>query len=290
MRSFFSFVAFRFYHAFLATNLWLSSETFLRKYAVKNKSAEAIGLFDSAYGLSLILGPIIGGYLISKYSYSIFYTISFFAFMAFLVSLKLNDKIKIDKKLPMQKINLKQELKDFYSNKKLFRIVAFHFFLVIASSFIVMLLPLFYKDIGANFYQIGFLASLFYFPQVFESYFSTFGNKRKLFLSSLFLASILFVALFFTSNIYLLLVITFLLGLALSAISPIIQGKAAGYMPKKKVGELYSVQFSVMHLANTIGPVLAGIVADSYGLKYIFVIAAVIFTALFFVNLKKKLV
>lgn len=290
LRRFSGFVAFRFYHAFLATNLWLSSETFLRKYSPKTKKAESIGMFDSAYGISLIVGPILGGILITKYSYSIFYTISFFAFIAFLVSLKLNDKIHINKKLPVQKINIKQELKDFYSNKKLFRIVTFHFFLVMASSFIAMLLPLFYKDIGANFYQIGFLASLFYFPQVFESYFSTFNNKRKVFLSSLFLASILFIALFFTKSIYILLVITFLLGLALSAISPIIQGKAAGYMPKKKVGELYSVQFSVMHLANTIGPVVAGIVADGYGLRYIFIIAAVIFTILFFVNLKKKLI
>ena len=38
LKSIFHFVAFRFYHAFLATNLWLSAETYLRKYAVKKIS------------------------------------------------------------------------------------------------------------------------------------------------------------------------------------------------------------------------------------------------------------
>ncbi len=288
LQSFLSFVAFRFYHAFLATNLWLSSETYLRKYSPKNKNAEAIGLFDSAYGISLILGPVIGGILIARYSYSIFYSISIFAFLAFLVSLKLNDKIARVK--PVRRLDIKQEFRDFYSNKKLRKIVTFHFFLIIASSFISILLPLFFKEIGASFFQIGLLASLFYLPQIFESYFSTFRNKRMLFMASMFFASLLFIAMFFVTNVYMLVIITFMLGLSLSAVSPIIQGKAASQMPKAKIGELYSMQFSFMHLANFIGPVMAGIVADNFGLRYIFIIAAIIFIILFFINLRRNII
>ncbi len=287
LRSFFSFVSFRFYHAFLATNLWLSSETFLRKYAVKKKEAEAIGLFDSAFGLSLIIGPVIGGYLISRYSYSIFYTISFFAFIAFLASLKLKDKIK-KPAINKEKLSLKSEFIDFYNNKKLFRIALFHFTLTLASSFLIMLLPLFYKELGASFLQIGLLASLFYLPQLFESYFSTIQNKHLAFLLSLFLASLLSIFLFLTSSIYLLLIISFLLGLALSCIAPIIQGKAASYMPKSKTGRLYGVQYSMIHLASALGPFFAGIVADGLGLKYIFIISAIIYAVLFFINLRKR--
>ena len=110
------------------------------KYSVKNKTAESIGLFDSAFGLSLIIGPIIGGLLMATYSYKIFYTISLFAFLAFLVSLNIKDKIKVEKKKPAR-ISFRQELREFYNNKKLFNLALFHFFLTISSSFLVMLLP-----------------------------------------------------------------------------------------------------------------------------------------------------
>lgn len=289
LRSLLSFVSFRFYHAFLATNLWLSSETFLRKYSVKNKTAESIGLFDSAFGLSLIIGPIIGGLLIAEYSYKIFYTISLFAFLAFLVSLNLRDKIKVVKKKPA-KISFKQEFKDFYNNKKLFHLASFHFFLTISSAFLIMLLPLFYKELGASFLQIGILTSLFYIPQIFESFFSTLQNKKRAVMISLLSAAVLALFLFKIQNIYLLLIIAFLLGLCLSCIGPIIQGKAASYMPRNKIGQLYGVQYSMIHLASAIGPFFAGIIADNLGLNYIFIIAAIIYSLLFIVNFSKKLI
>lgn len=290
LKSFFSFILFRFYHAFLATNLWLASETYLRKNAVKGKSVEAIGLFDSAFGLSLIIGPILGGILIAKYSYNIFYSISIFAVFAFLISLSIKDDVKVNKEQLINKINIKNEFIDFFRNKKLFRVVMFHLFLIVASSFIVMLLPLFYKELGASFFMIGLLTSLFYLPQIFESYFSTSLNKKKLFMNGLFFAFILSIMLFLTENIYLLLAITFLFGLCLSAIGPIIQGKAASCMPKEKIGKLYGVTFSLIHLASALGAFFAGLIADNLGLKYIFIIAAIIYISLFFVNLRKRII
>jgi len=53
LKNFFDFVLFRVYHSFLASSLWTCSEAYVREHSPKNKTAEAIGLFDTSSNISL---------------------------------------------------------------------------------------------------------------------------------------------------------------------------------------------------------------------------------------------
>ena len=286
------FVYFRVYHAFIATSLWASTDSYLRVHSPKGKAAEAIGLFDSSFTLSLIIGPIIGAFLITIYSWNIFYAVSIFAFIAFLVSFILPDHKKetfISGLRHMFKDHfVKKEFSDFINNKQLVRFSAFMFFFYLATSVISLAIPLFLRSIGTDLFKIGLISSLFNLPWLFESYFSVTKNKKRLVLTALFFATLFLVLLFFAKDLYILAIILFVLGLSLAAVLPIMQGRITELMPKKEIGELVGVNSSIWNIATGFGPLLGGILADSYGLRYLYLLSSIIFLILLFVAYASK--
>jgi len=292
LKSIAGFVYFRIYHAFIATSLWTASDSYLREHSPKGRGAEAIGMYDSFYTFSLVIGPIIGAFLFAAYGYKLFYAISIFALLAFFVSLKLH--ARIGKKMlkgikDMLKDHfIKKEFSDFIANKELVKISMFTFLFYFGSSVIGMTVPLFLKSININFFQIGLVIALFNIPWVFESYFSTSNNKRKNVLFGTIFASLFLFVMFFTRNLMFLAMVLFLLGMSNAAVLPIIQGRITELMPKKEIGELVGVNSSIWNIATGLGPLLAGIFADKFGLSYLFFVVAVLFLILFFIAYSSK--
>ena len=281
IRTLLSFTLFRFYHAFLATSLWISAESYTRYHSPPWKASLSISLYDAAGTLSLILGPLIGGILFSEFGFNIFYSVSIFAALALAVSLFMPDhdpnkglKKAVTSLMHFQKF--KDLLNEFVTNKPLVKVNIFLLFFRFCFSFLAMLLPLFLKDLGASYFKIGVVFSLFYLPLVFEPYFAMFANKKYTLKIGLFFSSILFFLLFANNQLPFVFIHSLLLALSFAAIIPILQGSITELMPKDKIGDLTGFGFVFADVSAALGPLMAGIVADLYGIKYVFLIGSII--------------
>jgi len=273
------FVYFRIYHAFNATGLWVSSDAYVRKHSQKGKEAEAIALWDVGAGIATIIGAASGGLLLKHLGFSYLWVISLFAAIALVISLFLPDHEKT-KTIKIRWDFLLKELKDFFAHRRLVIISVFDFFYIFAVSFVMMILPLFLLEIGASFIEIGLITALFFTPLLAEPYFSTFERKDLVVLVSTLCASALFLAMFYLQNVLAVFAASTILGLFLAAIKPITGGHKTKLMPKKEIGELSAIIFAIKGLAGGVGPIVAGVIAQWLGLRYVFLLGFVIFLGL----------
>lgn len=268
LKTFVHFFWFRIYHSFLASSFWLTSEAYARQHSPQDKTAESIGLFNSSWGLSVVLGTAVSGFLFLIFRFSIFWFISIFALLAMILTLFLPDK----RKNRFHKITLSQEICDFLKNKNLTKLALFLSFTFFCTGFLEIILPLFLKNLGASFVLIGLIVALFYLPLIFESYFSTFENKKLLAILALVSSPIIFLSLYFVSSFPLIFLFSFLIALCFSAIHPIFSGRLTNLMSKRKIGELTSVLFALKSLSLALSLIFAGIISDLFGLRYVFLI------------------
>lgn len=287
MRSLFAFTIFRIYHAILATSLWVSAETYTRYHSPPWKASIAISLYDAAGTLSLIIGPLIGGILFSIYGFSLFYAISLFAVVALFASLFLPDhdqnkslRTTVTGLLHWQR--LKELYAEFISNKLLMKVNLFLFLFRFCFAFLAMLLPLFLKDLGASYFRIGIVFSLFYLPLVFEPYFAMFVNKKNMLRFGLLFSAIMFFLLFANEELPFVFIHSLILALCFAATIPVLQGRLTELMPKSQIGNLTGFNFLFSDVANALAPLLAGLIADYYGITYVFLVGAAIILLLFF--------
>lgn len=277
------FILFRVYHSAIATSLWLPSEAYLRGHTPQGKEAQAIGLFDFCQGMAVVAGGLLGATFVTLLGFNILYAVSLFSFLAFFLSLSLPDHTKshlltsFDSWSPGK---IKEEIREYMGDKRLrvLTMYAFPFYFTVA--FLGMAVPLFSQSLGAALPMIGVTAALLHLPTLFESYFSTNEDQGKTVRLGLVFGAILFLALATVKNPVTVLFLAMLLGISLAAVHPILSGRFTLLMPKKKIGQYSAVLFATKGIAAGASPLLAGVVADAFGLRYVFIIGFTIFAML----------
>ncbi len=282
--SFTGFILFRTYHSILATSFWLSSESYVRVHSPKDKETESISLYDFGQYISMVIGGFLGAFLIIKLGFSMLYAVSFFIFLALIASFFLPDH---DKKLLKTlklifKHNFKEEINEFKGNEELKKLAIFRFFAVFCLSFMMMILPLFLDSIGATLFMIGIITALYRFPNIFEPYFAVMKSKKKILTIGIISTIMLFFLMFLTKDVVYTFILSFLLGIATASFNPAIQGRITKTMPIHQRGKLSAMLFTITHISTGISPIMAGIIADNFGLNYVFLLGSVIFLFLLF--------
>ncbi len=281
------FVIFRAYHSIVATSFWVAGESYVRYHSVKGKEAEAIGSWDFASGLSAVIGGVIGAGLVYLLGWNILYAVSVCAFVAFIASWWLPDHDKFGKHVHLT--SLFAECKDFFSDKKLFRLSFVAFLWTFGVAVTAMMLPLVLVKIGASLAQVGLISAMFSLPVLAEPWFARVRKKYTLLFCSIISCAVLFAIMSFLSNVLLWFGASFLLGLGFSAATPALFGSMTKAMPKSRIGELSSVLFAVRSVGAALGPFVAGILSQSYGLGWAFAVSGVLFIVALFVLRKKDL-
>ena len=282
------------YHSLISAPLWVSSAAYIRQNYRKEKVFEALGFFYSGQGLGLLLGALIGAFLIERIGFSIIYALSIAFSIAFVISLFLPRKNRKSMLKGLRDSIMKdgivvKEIKDSLKNK-LFRDSAVFIFLFFFSTFfLVMVIPLFLRELNATYYTIAIVYSFFYAPMVFESYFARIKHKKRTLVLSLFLMSLVFLALYFIENMYIIFSLAFIVGILFAMMTPIIQGRISTFIPRKDVGEFSGVEAAVTNLARGLSFLVAGFVSDIYGLNTMFLIGFVILFTLSWLVYQGKL-
>ncbi len=276
----------RIYNGIAAIGVWVPSITYVRDISPRNKRAEYIGYFYTASSISYCVGPLIGAVLVSMIDIKyLFYMLGAGAFAASLIIMKIPDSVKPKRSMiqGMKDVFFKDRfvgkgIKDYMKEKSLGVKITFVSFLSkMSSAILVMILALYINSIGGSLWQIGVVYFVVYLPFVFQFAFGEIADHvgaRKMLAIGSVISSVFFAALFVSTNIVSILIFAFLVGVGFAIISPVISiyiSKMAG----RNRGEITGIYGAIDEIAAFTGPIMAGLVADMYGLNFAFVFAAV---------------
>jgi MFS transporter, FSR family, fosmidomycin resistance protein len=102
-----------------------------------------------------------------------------------------------------------------------------------------------------------------------------FGSKRMFILTEILMAITLFI-LAFSYNFFVLLGVSFLLGAFTRGTAPIISTLFAKIVHEKHYEKIFSISETIFGISITTAPLLAGIVADKFGITVVFYVAGVL--------------
>ncbi|MFH1972738.1 MAG: MFS transporter [archaeon] len=284
------FILFSLFHAIASITIWIAFESYVRKHSPKNKEALAFGMYDAGIIAAFILGALASGLLIYKIGFNIFYAITITSFIAIFVLNFLPDKkkgasLQSGLRNTLRLTAYRNEFRTFYKNKELMKMYVNIFLYRFSYGFLVLMIPLFFREIHAGYFLIGLIYALLFLPAIFEPYYGLIKNKKRAVNLALIIIVFLFVAMFLIKSVYILFLLTVLVAIPFSLIYPIFQGRITQLMPKKKITEMNSILYSTSHLALGLGPLTAGILADLWGINIIFLMGAVMFLILSLYNL-----
>ncbi|MFH1210382.1 MAG: MFS transporter [archaeon] len=293
LTTFTQFVFLKIFNSFTAASVWVSFEDYVREHVDRKRVYEAFGLFDALISLAYVIGPILGALLLMRFGFKMFFVISITSFIAFLLALTLKDHKKENmfrgiKDTITKDGFVKKEFKDLWRNKKLVKVELISFLFTFASTAMIMLVPLFLNEQKASYLQIGIISALYYLPSMSESYFSTLKSKKKLAHTGIIISMLLLIGMFFISNLYVLFALVLLLSLCMTAVYSVLRGVLSNCMPKKEAGELSGVDMSIRYTAGGLGLLISGFVAQITGLKSVFIMMAIILSAILILSSKKE--
>jgi len=287
------FLIYQIYHSFISAPLWISLSSYIRQN-YRKKVYEAMGFFYSGLGMGLLLGALTGAFLIYKIGFSIIYLVSVAYSISFIISLYLPHKNKggfvsgLKKSIFKDGIVVK-EIKDCFKNRLFRNSIIFLFLFHFSTFFLIMVIPLFLRELNATYYTIGVVYSFFYAPMIFESYFSRIKHKKFTFVFSLLSISLIFFILYLIENIYIIFFFAFVIGVLIAVLHPLIKGKISFFMPKKEIGELTGVEDATTNIAAGLSLLIAGFLSDIYGIRTMFLIGSFILFTLSVLIYKNRL-
>ena len=142
---------------------------------------------------------------------------------------------------------------------------------------------------GASSLEIGLLMSCLALSTAISSSqlgrISRYYPERKLIKFSYFLGFISLILITFVNSIWLILLVTFLMGLAFGISIPAVMSVLAELSPDESRGVFMSLNGSIIRIGQTIGPLMMGFIFGLYGLNATFLAAAILFLITGFVLL-----
>ena len=93
-------------------------------------------------------------------------------------------------------------------------------------------------------------------------------------------AMMLFLLLFFAKDMTIIFVLALLIGIAFSAVHPLFSGRFTELMPRKEIGELSALIYAMKAFAAAAAPLIAGGIAEVWGIKYVFLLGFVLIGAM----------
>ena len=285
MVSFWQFAVFRFYHAFLATGLWSSAESYLRDHSAPRRAARASGFFDSVIAFAVATGAIIGGIIATFFGIKVlFFIFSVFVLSALSIMPSVPDhdgtsNLLRGLKLLKSKGIFRFEVRDYFQIPGMALVSCYTFLISAASAGALVMLPLFSDKLGANYIEVGLIYAFFWVPAFFEAPFSMLVDKfskKNILVCGGLLSILFFVAAYRAENLKALFILSFFMALSISLIKPVIEGLATELMPHNKIGEFNGVYRSVTLAAMASGSFIIGPLADKFTIQAPFLLGALL--------------
>jgi MFS transporter, DHA1 family, multidrug resistance protein len=255
--------------------------------APREQTGYAMGLLQVGMGAGIALGPLIGGTVADLWGYhTAFYITSFMLFISgLLVTFGIRESyVPTPPKLQTGGRALGQ-WKEILSRKGILTIYSLRFTSYLGSMMIIPIAPLFIQTILENQDQLntftGLVIGISYAAVTVSGvYLGRLGDRighRKVFTASCLAAFFLYLPQTFVTAGWQLLVLQALTGLALGGVVPAISALLARLTAHGNEGAVYGLDNSIISGSRSIAPLIASIVAASFGLRAVFPTVAALF-------------
>lgn len=250
----------------------------------EEKQGFALGSFQSSNTSGSIIGPVLGGLLSVMLGYRLVFVAS--GILSLIMGIVLYFYL-----IEENKTVLKEKLA-YFSNWKIAlntKILFIMLSLVFLASFgVAFIRPLFVFYIetmisdpdmlpgmtGILYSLIGIFSALssFWLGKRIDSH-----GTRSVLISGIVITGLAYMAHFFIDNIILLVPVRIVLGLGFGVIMPALFTEISLNSPSDKKGGIMGIASSAQTLGNLIAPLLSGMAAAMYGIRFAFIIAGVVF-------------
>ncbi|QKQ97996.1 MFS transporter [Candidatus Nanohaloarchaea archaeon] len=264
--------------------VWNGGWSLSLKSADDDVESEAVSVFLLGVNLALVLGPIIGGFLIASQGF--YLTFKLWAFSSILGLLVFYSYVGIERKEGLEQsleelLHRRTYMDEYHHIKEHWSDLKFPFSLVflysIIFSFYWLAIPLLLDKINADYATMGIIFGLAAVPKVFQFIFGNIadhiGKLKTLAFLSLALTPVLVVMNFIT-NVLLVGVFVFIARTLSSGMSPAVHATFDARVPDEIESEMTGFLELFKHGGTALGPILAGTVASMYSINASFLAAA----------------
>jgi MFS transporter, DHA1 family, multidrug resistance protein len=261
------------------------SQAFISTQTPKDMAGRVLGTLQTGGIAGSLVGPLIGGVLSDSIGYSAtFHWTSISIFIAaFLVILTTEYKLKDEKKGTKSSYTSKEVILHIIKHPLLLSVLLISVIIQMAHFSIQPILSLYVSEIHGHenlalYSGIAFSAAGIGNLMMARQW-GKLADKIgyiKILISLLFLAAIVYLPGGFVTNIWQLVFIRILLGVAIGGIVPVRVAYIRQEAPINMQGEVLGYNTSLRFLGNVIGPAMGGMVAGSFGFSAVFIITSIL--------------
>lgn len=274
--------------------IWNGGWSLSLKSSDEDVESETISIFLLGVNLAVIIGPILGGYLIAangfNFTFGLWMFTSTVAVMIYMAYIGITRKESLKKSLEevLERKTYTEEFHDLSQNwSKLSFPFSMIFLYSIIFSFYWMAIPLLLEKVSGDFQIMGIIFGVAALPKAFQFLFGdladSVGQVKLLTILSLLLTPVLVLMNFVTSTI-LIGALFFVARTLSSGMSPAIHAIFDSASPDELESEFVGFNEFFKHMGQVIGPVMAGTVASIWSINASFLAAGGISGVIFAVS------
>jgi len=255
----------------------------------------AMGMLQVGQWGGIAVGPLIGGVLADAFGYRIpFLITAAFLFMAGLViTFGIQENFKPPKNPTKISVGaILGEWKHIVQTSGVGLVYVMRFLSSLARSTLIPIAPLFVVtlivegDATINTYA-GLVLAVSSATSTFGAvYLGNLGDKithRKILIGAAIVAAILYVPQIFVADVWQLLILQGLAGLAAGGLVAAPSALLARYTDSGEVGAVYGLDNSIVSGARSVAPILGAMVAIWFGMRGVFAVSALVFAVIGFI-------
>ena len=273
------------------TMIWNGGWSLSLRSSDDDVEAETASIFLLGINLSIIIGPIFGGYIIQSQGFNPLFmiwigtaaigVILFYRYIGIATKKPFLESVET----LFQRSTYMEEYMDLKSHSNdLRKPLALVFLYSLLLSFNWLVIPLLLDKMGASFIEMGIVFSIAGIPWLFQFLFADLSDKigqlRVVSILAVLVAPIL-IYLGTVESIYVIAGGFILAKVLFSGFSPAIHGFFDSRVPEEIEGEMTGFLELVKHAGQTLGPFLAGTIASIWSLNASFIGAGVVAIMLF---------
>lgn len=266
------------------TLIWNGGWSLTLKSSSQESESESVSIFLLGINMAIVVGPVIGGYLIEGYGFGIpmmlWVLTSTLAILSYYSSIGTEREESLEKSLG-EVMERKTYFNDWHHLKQNWKNLRQEFSLIflysIIFSFYWLAVPLLLDQMKADFTTMGMIFGFAALPKMFQFVFGDIadriGKHSTLRILAFLLIPVLF-AMSMVESLMLTAALFFLARVFSSGMSPAIHAIFDEEVPNEIEGEMNGFNELAKHMGQTIGPVFAGTVASIWSLNGSFIAAS----------------
>lgn len=264
-----------------AAAAWVTFTVLFSSYFEGHQSPKAIGYITAVTTLGQVAAVFLGGIAAERFGRQSPFLLALFGAVAgILLSLGIKEKEDLNRE-PLKPKELLAVAKD--SNLLLLSILAV-FIQFLSFATVYGFTPVAAKNIGATPFQLGLLTTLSTLPRVFAaalsgSFFVSIIGERKTLVYGFLLASGACIVIPFVNSMYILYITQIIGGFSQGTVFPLLMGLTIKNVQDCKRATAMGFFQAIYGAGMFLGPVVVGILSDTVGLAWGFIVTGMIGTA-----------